>query len=78
MQKQVNYLIPNPIWKKATLNMTQTELHKIELITILFEHCCIKVNYKYNMLEMSDKYELETFEAVTDTWILGEHSYSSE
>ena len=54
------------------------ELHRVELITILFEHCCIKVNYKYNMLEMSDKYEVETFEAVTDTWILGEHGYSSE
>ena len=46
--------------EKATLNVAQIELHRIELITILFEHCCIKVNYKYNMLEMSDKYEMES------------------
>ena len=32
--------------------MAQIELHVVELITILFEHCCIKVNYKYNMLEI--------------------------
>ena len=28
------------------------EINEIELITILFEHGCIKVNYKYNMLEI--------------------------
>ena len=32
--------------------MAQIELHVVELITILFEHGCIKVNYKYNMLEI--------------------------